>query len=89
MISNRRRSREEMEYELIDTGIFDQDRYFDVVVEYAKESADDIAIRISAVNRGPEPRRCIYCPPSGFARALRRPQFRHRFCAELANGSGT
>jgi hypothetical protein len=55
VLTNRRRSREEMEYELIDTGIFDQDRYFDVVVEYAKESADDIAIRISATNRGPDP----------------------------------
>ncbi len=55
LVANRRRSREEMEYELIDTGIFDQDRYFDVVVEYAKECAEDIAIRISATNRGPEP----------------------------------
>jgi hypothetical protein len=55
VLTNRRRSREEMEYELIDTGIFDQDRYFDVVVEYAKESADDIAVRISATNRGPDP----------------------------------
>src|SRR6202167_2964429 len=55
LAANRRRSREEMEYELIDTGIFDQDRYFDVVVEYAKECAEDIAIRISATNRGPEP----------------------------------
>src|ERR1700735_2240307 len=51
--ANRRRSREDMEYELIDTGVFDQDRYFDVVVEYAKASPDDIAIRISATNRGP------------------------------------
>ena len=55
VLTNRRRSREGMEYELIDTRIFDQNRYFDVVVEYAKESADDIAIRISATNRGPDP----------------------------------
>jgi hypothetical protein len=55
VLTNRRRNRDEMEYELIDTGIFDQDRYFDVVIEYAKESAKDIAIRISATNRGPEP----------------------------------
>jgi hypothetical protein len=52
--TNRRRSREEMEYELIDTGIFDGDRYFDVFVEYAKASAEDILIKISVHNRGPE-----------------------------------
>jgi len=52
--TNRSRSREDFEYELLDTGIFDQDRYFDVFVEYAKESPDDILIRITAHNRGPE-----------------------------------
>ena len=52
--TNRRRSREEMEYELLDTGVFDSDRYFDVFVEYAKADADDILIRITAHNRGPE-----------------------------------
>ena len=52
--TNRRRSREELEYELLDTGIFDDDRYFDVFVEYAKESPEDLAIRISVHNRGPE-----------------------------------
>ena len=51
---NRRRSRLEMEYELVDTGIFDQGRYFDVVVEYAKLEAEDMLIRISISNRGPE-----------------------------------
>ena len=44
-----------LEYELLDTGVFDGDRYFDVVVEYAKADADDLFIRISATNRGPEP----------------------------------
>ena len=53
--TNRRRSREEMEYELLDTGVFDGDRYFDVFVEYAKAGADDILVRITAVNRGPHP----------------------------------
>ncbi len=53
--TNRRRTRDEMEYELIDTHVFDEDRYFDVVVEYAKQSPEDLAIRISATNRGPEP----------------------------------
>ncbi|HEX8000117.1 MAG TPA: hypothetical protein VF528_17145 [Pyrinomonadaceae bacterium] len=42
------------EYELIDTGVFDEDRYFDVFVEYAKASPEDIVIRIEAFNRGPE-----------------------------------
>ncbi len=51
---NGRRSREEMEYELLDTGIFDDDRYFDVFVEYAKGDPEDILVRISVHNRGPE-----------------------------------
>jgi len=52
--TNRARSRTEFEYELIDTGVFDQDRYFDVEIEYAKASPTDIAIRITARNRGPK-----------------------------------
>ncbi len=51
---NRRRTRLDPEYELLDTGIFDDDRYFDVFVEYAKAAPDDILIRITAINRGPE-----------------------------------
>lgn len=49
-----RRSRGEFEYELLDTGVFDQDRYFDVFVEYAKESPEDILMQITVCNRGPE-----------------------------------
>jgi Glycosyl hydrolase family 63 C-terminal domain len=52
--TSRRRSRSEFEYELLDTGVFDQDRYFDVFVEYAKQSPEDILIQITAHNRGPE-----------------------------------
>jgi Glycosyl hydrolase family 63 C-terminal domain len=52
--TNRRRSREEMEYELLDTGIFNDDRYFDVFVEYAKADPEDVLIKISVYNRGPE-----------------------------------
>ena len=52
--TNRGRSRREFEYELINTGVFDQDRYFDVFVEYAKESPEDILVQISVHNRGPE-----------------------------------
>ena len=51
--TNRQRGRLDREYELIDTGVFDEDRYFDVFVEYAKESPEDILVRITAVNRGP------------------------------------
>jgi hypothetical protein len=52
--NNRGRSRTEREYELIDTGVFEDDRYFDVFVEYAKASPEDVLIRITAANRGPE-----------------------------------
>jgi hypothetical protein len=52
--TNRSRSREELEYELLDTGIFDDDRYFDVFVEYAKASPEDVFIQITIANRGPE-----------------------------------
>ena len=52
--TNRARSRLEPEYELLDTGIFDDDRYFDVFIEYAKASAEDILIRVTAANRGPD-----------------------------------
>ncbi len=51
---NRRRSRDEMEYELLETGAFKDQRYFDVFVEYAKGAAEDILVRITAVNRGPD-----------------------------------
>ncbi len=51
---NRARSRREPELELIDTGAFDDDRYWDVFVEYAKGTSEDLLIRIRAVNRGPE-----------------------------------
>jgi hypothetical protein len=51
---NRRRGREADEYELTDTGVFDDNRYFDVFAEYAKASPDDILIRLTVANRGPE-----------------------------------
>ena len=53
--TNRRRTRNEMEYELLDTGVFTDDRYFDVFVEYAKDGPDDLLVQLTAVNRGPEP----------------------------------
>jgi hypothetical protein len=52
---NARRGRTQPEFELLDTGVFAENRYFDVTVEYAKAATDDILVRIVAVNRGPEP----------------------------------
>ncbi|HEY5677915.1 MAG TPA: glucosidase, partial [Myxococcales bacterium] len=52
--TNGRRSRQEFEYELLDTGVFEGDRYFDVAVEYAKASPEDVLVRITVSNRGPE-----------------------------------
>jgi hypothetical protein len=51
---NARRGKDDREYEIIDTGVFDGNRYFDVFVEYAKDGPDDILIRITVANRGPE-----------------------------------
>jgi hypothetical protein len=53
--TNQHRGKQDFEYELIDTGVFDQDRYFDVFVEYAKGSSNDILVQITVSNRGPEP----------------------------------
>jgi len=52
---NKRRGPADPEFELLDTGVFDEDRYFDVFVEYAKASEQDLCIRIKAHNRGPDP----------------------------------
>ena len=64
--TSRGRSRKEFEYELLDTGVFDQNRYFDVFVEYAKASPDDILVRITVHNRGPEPARLRVLPTLWF-----------------------
>jgi hypothetical protein len=52
LVERNRRSRQEFEYELLDTGIFNDNRYFDVVVEYAKADPEDVLIRITVINRG-------------------------------------
>jgi len=62
----RRRGRKDLEYELLDTGVFDGDRYFDVSVEYAKADVEDILIRASVVNRGPEEARLDLLPTVWF-----------------------
>src|SRR6202023_2019192 len=54
---NRRRGKDQPEYELVDTGVFAEDRYFEVEAEYAKASPTDLVIRLSVTNRGPEPAR--------------------------------
>jgi hypothetical protein len=64
--TNRTRTREEFEYELLDTGVFADDRYFDVFVEYAKEGPEDVLIRITAHNRGPEAARLRLLPTLWF-----------------------
>src|SRR5262245_52838338 len=63
---NRRRSRDELEYELIDTGVFEGNRYFDVFVEYAKAGPEDILVEIQVVNRGPEAARASVLPTIWF-----------------------
>ena len=63
---NRQRSRNDFEYELLDTGIFAENRYFDVSVEYAKANAEDILIQITAVNRGPEEAELVLLPTIWF-----------------------
>ena len=63
---NRRRSKADPEFELMDTGVFNEDRYFDVVVEYAKASPEDILIRITATNRGTQPAQLHLLPTLWF-----------------------
>lgn len=63
---NRGRSREDFEYELLDTGVFDDDRYFDVFVEYAKNGPEDILVKINVHNRGPDAARIQLLPTLWF-----------------------
>ena len=62
----RRRGTPAMEFELIDTGIFDEDRYFDVEVEYAKADQDDVLMRVTVHNRGPDPAQIHVLPQAWF-----------------------
>jgi hypothetical protein len=64
--TNRRRTKEELEYELLDTGIFDDDRYFDVFLEYAKAGPEDVLIKVSVHNRGKEAARLHLLPTLWF-----------------------
>ena len=79
---NRRRGRKEFEFELINTGCFDENRYFDVFVEYAKASPEDLCIRIQVVNRGPETAELTLLPTIWYRNTwswgsdIRRPRFK-------------
>ncbi|MDR4479346.1 MAG: glucosidase [Nitrospira sp.] len=79
---NRRRGRTDPEFELLDTGVFDDDRYFDVGVEYAKASPEDLLMRIQVVNRGPDPAPLTVLPTIWFRNTwswgldVRRPRMR-------------
>ena len=63
---NYRRDMIDLEYELLETGVFDNNRYFDIFIEYAKESPDDILIKITATNHGPEDANCWFLPTLWF-----------------------
>jgi hypothetical protein len=63
---NQSRSRQEPEFELLDTGIFNENKYFDVFVEYAKNTTEDILIQIKVVNRGAEPKKLCILPTLWF-----------------------
>ena len=63
---NARRGRDAPEYELLDTGAFAEDRYFDIEIEYAKASPEDVLMRVTAYNRGPEPARLDLLPTLWF-----------------------
>jgi hypothetical protein len=63
---NRQRDKHAPEFELLDTGIFDEDRYFDVYVEYAKHEPEDVLIQITVCNRGPEPAQIHVLPTAWF-----------------------
>ncbi|MGH7852408.1 MAG: MGH1-like glycoside hydrolase domain-containing protein, partial [Candidatus Binatia bacterium] len=87
---NRRRGKRDLEFELIDTGVFDEDRYFDVFIEYAKAGPDDILVRIEAINRGPEPAPLHLLPTVWFRNTWswgldeRKPKLRRDISAEIA-----
>ena len=87
---NRRRNKQDLEFELINTGVFDDNRYFDVFIEYAKAAPDDILIRIEAINRGPDPADLHLLPTLWFRNTWswgldeRRPRISREPAAEMA-----
>ncbi len=94
LAENRRRDKTQPEYELLDTGVFDESRYFDLLVEYAKVDPEDILVRITATNRGPAPAPLHILPTLWFRNTWSwgydspRPELR-RVDAHQAAGSGS
>ncbi|HTC86617.1 MAG TPA: hypothetical protein VK656_07920, partial [Candidatus Acidoferrum sp.] len=92
---NARRGKTDPEYELADTGVFDEDRYFDVEVEYAKADTDDIAIRIAVTNHGPDAADIHVLPTLWFRNTWawgvddRKPTIEIGRGADLAKAAGT
>src|SRR5438309_4691712 len=92
VVENKRRGRAAPEYELLDTGVFAEGRYFDVLVEYAKADPEDILIRITATNRGPDPAPLRILPTLWFRNTwawgydTRRPELRAADPAPAAGG---
>src|SRR5581483_4906076 len=84
--TNQRRSRFELEYELVDTGAFEDGRYFDVFVEYAKAGAEDIFARITIVNRGPDPASIHILPTLLFRKTWERGEPRPQLRRGVAPG---
>jgi len=84
--SNAARTREEPELELVDTGILDEDRVFDVVVEYAKGSPTDVLARYAVTNRGPEPATVHVVPQLWFRNTWRQGGARPRLTAQPSSG---
>ena len=84
---NRRRDRSQPEFELLDTGVFDDDRYFDVFVEYAKADVEDILIKVTVTNHGPEAANLRVLPSTWFrntwswGNGARRPKLREAWPA--------
>src|SRR5713226_2144900 len=87
---NLKRSKRDLEFELINTGVFDDNRYFDVFIEYAKAGPDDILIRIEAINRGPDPAELHLLPTLWFRNTWswgldeRKPRLRRDESVEIA-----
>jgi hypothetical protein len=86
--TNRSRKRTDFEYELLDTGVFEGDRYFDVFVEYAKASPEDVLIQITATNRGPEAAELHVLPTIWFRDVWSRHSTVTRPSLRLIDGAG-
>jgi hypothetical protein len=86
VLVNGGRTREEPEYELLDTGVFDEDRYWDITVDYAKAGPDDICMRVSARNAGPEPATLHLLPTLWFRNRWSWDPAMHRPVVEARDG---